>query len=106
MLEFCTIHSFGKCSLNRPCFYLTFDSFDRLKNNNDENWYSTDIYKLEKTKEAGVSMHTGPEPSSTITSCPWSDLIVPVTVAGVTAGLLRIEVVLEILPRPKERTGL
>lgn len=35
-------------------FYLTFDSFDRLKNNNDENWYSTDLYKLEKTKEAGV----------------------------------------------------
>lgn len=66
------------------------------------------VFKLEKkkTKEAGVSMHTGPEPGSTVTSCPWSDLIVPVTVAGVTAGLLRIEVVLEILPRPKERTGL
>lgn len=54
MLEFCTIHSLGNGSLNKPCFYLTFDSFDRLKNNNDENWYSTDIYKLEKIKEAGV----------------------------------------------------
>lgn len=64
------------------------------------------MYKLAKLKKLALSMHTGPEPGSTVTSCPWSDLIVPVTVAGVTAGLLRIEVVLEILPRPKERTGL
>lgn len=54
MLEFCIIYSFGKCLLNRLCFYLIFDFFDWFKNNNDENWYLIDIYKLEKIKEVGV----------------------------------------------------